>query len=60
MGFKDSKTWQNLPTVFAGESQAHTKYLYYASKAEKEGYVQIGALFREMALCAILPNIGKK
>ena len=47
---KGSKTEQNLMTAFAGESQAHTKYLYYASKAEKEGLVQIGALFRETAL----------
>jgi rubrerythrin len=50
MELKNSKTWKNLETAFAGESQAHTKYLYYASKAEKEGYVQIGALFRETAL----------
>ena len=34
-------------TAFAGESQAHTKYKYYASKARKEGYVQIGNLFEE-------------
>jgi rubrerythrin len=47
---KGSKTEENLKTAFAGESQAHTKYLYFASKAEKEGYVQIGALFRETAL----------
>jgi rubrerythrin len=47
---KGSKTEQNLKTAFAGESQAHTKYQYYASKAEKEGYQQIGALFRETAL----------
>jgi rubrerythrin len=47
---KGSKTELNLRTAFAGESQAHTKYLYYASKAEKEGYQQIGALFRETAL----------
>ncbi|MCL2269883.1 MAG: rubrerythrin family protein [Treponema sp.] len=47
---KGSKTEQNLKTAFAGESQAHTKYLYYASKAEKDGYHQIGALFRETAL----------
>ena len=47
---KGSKTEQNLQAAFAGESQAHTKYQYYASKAEKEGYVQIGALFRETAL----------
>ena len=50
MELKDSKTWQNLQTAFAGESQAHTKYLYYASRAAKEGYVQIGELFRETAL----------
>jgi len=47
---KGSKTEQNLKTAFAGESQAHTKYLYYASKAEKDGYQQIGAIFRETAL----------
>jgi rubrerythrin len=47
---KGSKTEQNLRNAFAGESQAHTKYLYYASKAEKEGYQQVGALFRETAL----------
>ena len=46
---KGSKTEKNLETAFAGESQAHTKYLYYASKAEKEGYVQIGEFFRETA-----------
>jgi len=47
---KGSKTEQNLQAAFAGESQAHTKYQYYASKAEKEGYTQIGAFFRETAL----------
>jgi rubrerythrin len=46
---KGSKTEQNLQAAFAGESQAHTKYQYFASKAEKEGYVQIGAFFRESA-----------
>ena len=46
---KGSKTEANLRAAFAGESQAHTKYLYYASKAEKEGYYQVGALFRETA-----------
>jgi len=46
---KGSKTEANLKAAFAGESQAHTKYLYYASKAEKEGYGQIGAIFRETA-----------
>jgi rubrerythrin len=50
MELKGSKTEQNLKTAFAGESQAHTKYLYYASKAKKEGYVQIGNIFEETAL----------
>jgi rubrerythrin len=49
MELKGTKTEQNLRAAFAGESQAHTKYLYYASKAEKEGYQQIGELFRETA-----------
>lgn len=49
VNLKGSKTEQNLMTAFAGESQAHTKYLYYASKAKKDGYVQIGALFEETA-----------
>jgi len=47
---KGSKTERNLQEAFAGESQAHVKYQYYASKAEKEGYQQIGAIFRETAL----------
>ena len=46
---KGTKTEANLMTAFAGESQAHTKYKYYASKAKKEGYVQIGDLFEETA-----------
>jgi rubrerythrin len=49
MELKGSKTEENLKTAFAGESQAHTKYLYYASKAKKEGYVQIGNIFEETA-----------
>lgn len=49
MDFKGSKTEQNLMTAFAGESQARNKYTYYASKAKKEGYEQIGALFTETA-----------
>ena len=47
---KGSKTEQNLKAAFAGESQAHVKYRYYASRAEKDGYQQIGAIFRETAL----------
>ena len=46
---KGTKTEANLMTAFAGVSQAHTKYKYYASKAKKEGYVQIGELFEETA-----------
>ena len=49
MELKGSKTEANLRTAFAGESQAHTKYLYYASKAKKDGYVQIGELFEATA-----------
>lgn len=49
MDLKGSKTEQNLMTAFAGESQARNKYTYYASKAKKEGYEQIGALFTETA-----------
>ena len=49
MELKGSKTEKNLLAAFAGESQAHTKYLYYASKAKKDGYVQIGSLFEETA-----------
>lgn len=46
---KGSKTEQNLMTAFAGESQAHTKYLYYAARAKKDGYVQISNIFAETA-----------
>ena len=49
MELKGSKTEKNLQTAFAGESQAHTKYQYYASAAKKEGYNQIGAIFTETA-----------
>ena len=49
MEFKDSKTYKNLMTAFAGESQARNKYTYFASKAKKEGYEQIAAIFEETA-----------
>ncbi len=49
MELKNSKTYENLMTAFAGESQARNKYTYYASKARKEGYEQIAALFEETA-----------
>ena len=46
---KGTKTYANLATAFAGESQARNKYTYYASKAKKEGYEQIAELFLETA-----------
>lgn len=46
---KGTKTEANLMTAFAGESQARNKYTYYASKAKKEGFVQIANLFEETA-----------
>ena len=47
--FKGSKTEANLLTAFAGESQARNKYTYFASKARKDGYVQIAQIFEETA-----------
>ena len=49
MELKGSKTEQNLMTAFAGESQARNKYTYYASKAKKDGYEQLAAIFEETA-----------
>ena len=49
MELKGTKTEQNLMAAFAGESQARNKYTYYASKAKKDGYEQIAALFEETA-----------
>ena len=49
MELKGSKTEVNLMTAFAGESQARNKYTYYASKARKDGYEQIAAIFEETA-----------
>ena len=46
---KGTKTLENLMIAFAGESQARNKYTYYASKAKKEGYVQIQKIFEETA-----------
>ncbi len=50
MELKGSKTEANLMAAFAGESQARNKYDYFASKAKKEGYEQIAAIFQETAL----------
>ena len=49
MELKGSKTEANLMTAFAGESQARNKYTYFASKARKDGYVQIANIFEETA-----------
>ncbi len=49
MNLKGSRTEANLMAAFAGESQARNKYDYYASKAKKDGYVQIAELFEETA-----------
>jgi len=46
---KGTKTEENLKAAFSGEAQAHTKYQYYASKARKDGYVQIANIFEETA-----------
>ena len=50
MQLKGSKTEANLMAAFAGESQARNKYDYYASRAKKDGYEQIAAIFQETAL----------
>ena len=50
MELKGSQTEKNLMEAFAGESQARNKYTYFASKAKKEGYEQIAAIFEETAL----------
>ena len=49
MELKGSKTEKNLLAAFAGESEARTKYNYYASQAKKDGYEQISAIFEETA-----------
>lgn len=49
MELKGSKTEKNLQTAFAGESEARNKYTYFASKARKDGFEQIAAIFEETA-----------
>ena len=46
---KGTKTEKNLMEAFAGESQARNKYTYFASKAKKDGYEQVAAIFEETA-----------
>ncbi|MFP7753112.1 rubrerythrin [Thermodesulfobacteriota bacterium B35] len=48
-GLQGTQTEKNILTAFAGESQARNRYTYFASKAKKEGYVQISAIFEETA-----------
>ena len=47
--YEGTQTEKNLEAAFAGESQARNKYTYFASKAKKEGYEQIAALFLKTA-----------
>ena len=49
MQLKGSKTEQHLKDAFAGESQANRRYLYFANKADVEGYPDVAALFRSTA-----------
>ncbi len=49
MPLNDSKTKKNLAEAFAGESQANRRYLYFASKADVEGYNDVAAVFRSTA-----------
>lgn len=49
MNLKGTRTEKNILTAFAGESQARNRYTYFASKAKKEGYVQMAAIFEETA-----------
>ena len=51
MSLKGSKTEENLKAAFAGESQANRRYLYFAQKADVEGYNDVSALFRSTAEC---------
>jgi len=46
-GLKNTKTHDNLKTAFAGESQANRRYLYFARRADIEGYPDVGGLFRD-------------
>ena len=50
MSLKGSKTEENLKAAFAGESQANRRYLYFAQKADVEGYNDVSALFRSTAV----------
>ena len=49
MDLKNSQTYDNLMSAFAGESQARNKYTYYAEKARQDGYEQMAEIFEETA-----------
>ena len=49
MGLKGTKTESNLKEAFAGESQANRRYLYFARRADVEGYPDVAGLFRDVA-----------
>ena len=49
MSLKGSQTEENLKAAFAGESQANRRYLYFAAKADVEGYNDVAAVFRSTA-----------
>ena len=51
--YAGTQTEKNLMAAFAGESEARNKYTYFASKAKKEGYEQIAALFLKTADCLL-------
>ena len=57
MDLKGTRTEANLRSAFAGETQARSKYDYFAKAAEKEGFQQIAAIFRETARYVKLPQI---
>ena len=60
MELKGSKTEANLWKAFAGESMARNKYTYFASKAKKEGFEQIAAIFEETAGNESMPSCGSR
>ncbi len=55
MSLKGSKTEDNLKEAFAGESQANRRYLYFAAKADVEGYNDVAAVFRSTAMLRDFP-----
>ena len=56
---KGTKTEKNLNAAFSGESQARVKYQFYASKAKKEGYEQIAAIFQDITKVILYDEIRR-